>query len=80
MIARESLARCDYESALEAAQAALDVEPLYESAVGLLIEAERWRGNKAAALRCFKKYESRLKADMGLVPSGAIRRLVSDLS
>jgi DNA-binding SARP family transcriptional activator len=80
IIARESLVRRDYESALEAAEAALEVEPLYESAVVLLIEAERRRGNNAAALRAFNKYETKLKADMGLVPSGAIRQLVSEMS
>lgn len=80
IISRSSLARRDYESALEAAEAALEVEPLYESAVGLLIEAERARGNNAAAVRAFNKYETKLKADMGLVPSMAIRRLVSDMS
>jgi DNA-binding SARP family transcriptional activator len=80
VIARESLLRRDYESALEAAEAALEVEPLYESAVGLLIEAERRRGNIAAALRAFNKYETKLKTDMGLVPSGAIRQLVSEMS
>jgi DNA-binding SARP family transcriptional activator len=80
IIARESLVRRDYDSALEAAEAALEVEPLYESAVGLLIEAERQRGNNAAALRAFNKYETKLKADMGLVPSGTIRQLVSEMS
>ncbi len=80
IIARESLARGDFESALEAAEAALDLEPLYESAVGLLIEAERRRGNNALALRAFGRYESKLKEDMGLVPSEGIRRLIADIS
>ena len=78
LIARESLARCDYESAVEAAEAALELEPLYESAVGLLIQAERRQGNKAAALRAFETYEAKLKEDMELVPSEAIRRLVAE--
>ena len=80
LIARESLLRCDYESALEAAEAALALEPLYESAVGLLIEAERRQGNNAAALRAFVSYESRLKEDMGLMPSEAIRRLAAEIA
>ncbi|KQR70089.1 transcriptional regulator [Arthrobacter sp. Leaf337] len=79
LIARESLARFDYESALEAAEAALELEPLYESAVGLLIQAERKQGNNASALRAFEKYRARLREDMDLVPSEAIRRLVSDI-
>lgn len=80
IIARESLARCDFEAALEASEAALELEPLYESAVGLLIQAERRQGNNAAALRAFEKYRAKLKEDMGLVPSEAIRRLVADVS
>ena len=80
IIARESLARRDYEAALEAAEAALELEPLYESAVALLIQAERQRGNKAAVLRAFEKYQLNLKEDMGLLPSEAIRRLIADVS
>ena len=79
-MAQESLARCDYETALEASEAALELEPLYESAVGLLIQTERQQGNIAAALRAFEKYQAKLKQEMGLVPSEAIRRLVADIS
>ncbi|MET3176758.1 UNVERIFIED_ORG: DNA-binding SARP family transcriptional activator [Arthrobacter sp. UYCu721] len=79
LIARESLARRDYESALEAAEAALELEPLYESAVGLLIQAESKQGNLASALRAFEKYQAKLKEDMGLAPSEAIRRLAADI-
>jgi DNA-binding SARP family transcriptional activator len=64
---------------LEASEAALELEPLYESAVGLLIQTERKQGNNAAALRAFDKYQAKLKEDMGLVPSEAIRRLVADI-
>lgn len=80
IIGRESLARCDYESALEASEAALEIEPLYESAVGILIQAEKRQGNIAAALWAFERYKAKLKEDVGLVPSEAIRRLVADIS
>lgn len=79
VIARESLARCDCDVAVEAAEAALELEPLYERAVGLLIQAERLQGNNASALRAFEKYEAQLKLDMGIAPSEAIRRLVADV-
>jgi SARP family transcriptional regulator, regulator of embCAB operon len=79
VIARESLVRRDYEIALEASEAALELEPLYERAVGLLIQAERQQGNNASALRAFEKYQAQLKADMGIAPSAAIRRLVADV-
>ena len=79
IIGRESLARRDFEVALEAAEAALELEPLYESAVGLLIQAQRQQGNNAAALRAFEKYRTQLNEDMGLTPSEGIRRLVADV-
>lgn len=78
-IARQSLARLDSESAVEASEAALEIEPLYESAVALLIRAEKQQGNYAAALRAFEKYRAKLQEDMGLMPSEAIRRLVADI-
>jgi DNA-binding SARP family transcriptional activator len=79
IIGRESLARRDFEVALEASEAALELEPLYESAVGLLIQTQRMQGNNAAALRAFEKYRTKLKEDLGLVPSEGIRRLVADI-
>jgi DNA-binding SARP family transcriptional activator len=80
IIARESLERCDCDSAVVASEAALEIEPLYESALGLLIKAEKRQGNNAAALRAFEKYQGKLKEDMGLVPSEAVRRLMDDVS
>ena len=53
IIARESLACCDYGPASEISEAAMDLESLYESAVALLIQAKRQQGNRAAALRAF---------------------------
>jgi DNA-binding SARP family transcriptional activator len=79
IIARESLAGGDFEVAVEASEAALELEPLYESAVGLLIQAQRRQGNNAAALRAFETYRAKLNEDMGLAPSEGIRRLVTDV-
>ncbi|WP_461189937.1 AfsR/SARP family transcriptional regulator [Arthrobacter sp. Z4-13] len=79
VIARESLARYDYEVAVEASEAALQLEPLYERAVGLLIQAERQQGNTASALRAFARYQAQLKAEMEIAPSETIRRLVADV-
>lgn len=80
LIARESLTRGDYEVAVEASQAARELEPLYESAVRILIQAEMQRGNNASALRAFKLFQAQLKEDVGLEPSEVIRRLIADLS
>ncbi len=79
IIARSFLAAHDYEIALEAAEAALEIEPLYESAVELLIVAERAQGNDLCALRSYKNYEAHLRENLGVKPSAAIRRIVSDL-
>ena len=65
---------------MDASEAALELEPLYESAFGFLTQAEREQGNNAAAHRAFEKYHVRLKEDMGLAPSEAVRRLVSEIS
>jgi SARP family transcriptional regulator, regulator of embCAB operon len=78
-IARESLRRGDFEVAVEASQAAQELEPLYESAVRLLIQAERQRGNNASALRAFEMFQAQLKKDIGLEPSDDLRRLIADL-
>ncbi|MCU1519558.1 MAG: DNA-binding transcriptional activator of the family [Pseudarthrobacter sp.] len=79
IIARESLVRGDFETALEAAEAALEVEPLYESAVCLLIQAESRQGNAAAAVRAFNTYRAKLQEEMDLAPSAAMFRLVSEV-
>lgn len=77
IMGRELLARRAYEAAVESLEAALELEPLYESAVGLLIQAEIQQGNNAAAFRAYEKYRKKLSDGMGLAPSEAIRRLLS---
>jgi DNA-binding SARP family transcriptional activator len=79
VIASESLARCNYDVALAASEAAVELEPLYERAVQLLIRTERQQGNRATALRAFETYQAQLNAEMGIAPSEAIRRLIADV-
>ncbi|MEC5193153.1 MULTISPECIES: AfsR/SARP family transcriptional regulator [unclassified Arthrobacter] len=79
LISRESLNRCDYEAAVEAAEAAVEIEPLYETAVGLYIQAEMHQGNTASALLAFERYQRQLRQDMGIEPSETLRRLVADV-
>jgi DNA-binding SARP family transcriptional activator len=79
VIACESLARDDLGSALQASEAAVELDPLYETAVRLLIQTERRQGNNAAALRAFGDYEARLREDTGLLPSEAMRCLITNL-
>ena len=78
LLARKSLAAGDSETAAEAAHATLEIEPLYERAVALLVTAELQCGNPGAALRAYERYRDQLGKDMGLVPSGSLTALVAD--
>jgi DNA-binding SARP family transcriptional activator len=68
----------DYATAAEAAGAALEIEPLYERAVRLLILADLKLGNIAAALRTFETYQGKLRHDLGLLPSGHVQELIAN--
>ncbi|WAJ34379.1 BTAD domain-containing putative transcriptional regulator [Arthrobacter sp. FX8] len=75
----QRLAACgDYDAASEAAMAALEIEPLYESAVRLLFTAEMAQGNVASAFLGYEKYEAQLQMDMGVSPSEGLQRLVQE--
>ena len=76
-ISTASLALGDMGTAEAAAEAALAVEPLYETAVTLLIRAEMGQGNPAAALRAYERYRRQLKEDMGLPPSKSVGELLA---
>lgn len=76
-IARQSLARDDPEASAAAAEAALELEPLYENAVALLIASELQQGRPAAALRSYERYRDKLRDDMGLLPSTSISGFIA---
>lgn len=78
ILARQSLVQGYYAAAGAAAEAALELEPLYEAAVRILVAAELRQGNPVAALRDYERYRKKLEEDMGLEPSEALRRLVAD--
>lgn len=69
----------DYGAASDAAVAALELEPLYESAVRVLVTSELAQGNLAAALFAYDKYRDQLQRDMGVPPSEALRQLMHGL-
>ncbi|WP_307424085.1 AfsR/SARP family transcriptional regulator [Pseudarthrobacter defluvii] len=75
-LSRALLAAGDCEGAAEAAAAALDIEPLYESAVRTLVAAESQMGNVASALRAYENYAAALGRDLGVLPSEALRKLI----
>lgn len=74
-ISGQLLEKGDFEAAGAAAVAALEIEPLFETAARLLFTVELQQGNPAAAVRCYEKYQKRLEEDMRLQPSASFREL-----
>ncbi len=68
----------DYSRALEAALAAVATEPLRESAHGRVIQIYLQEGNRAEAVRHYRRYE-RLMAEELLGPSPDVKALVGTL-
>ncbi|WP_440168092.1 bacterial transcriptional activator domain-containing protein [Arthrobacter sp. SAFR-044] len=77
VLSRKSLAAGDSDIAAAAAEAALEIEPLYEDAVRNLISAELKRGSFAAALRVYERFRKHLANDMALVPSESLQTLIA---
>jgi DNA-binding SARP family transcriptional activator len=69
--------RGDYFRAHETALAAVHGDPLRESAHRRLIELHLADGNPAAALRQYTKYQTLVRAELGVSPSPEIRSLVA---
>jgi SARP family transcriptional regulator, regulator of embCAB operon len=69
----------DFEDAAEAARSALELEPLQEFSVGLLMRAELKLGNRAAALRTFEDFKGRLAAELGVGPSAGLAQLAAGI-
>ena len=65
--------------AVDAALAAVQAEPLRESAQRALIEVHRAEGNHLEALRQYDAFAALLHAELGLEPSPGLRTLVADL-
>lgn len=78
-ISRALMSRGDFEGAADAASAALDIEPLYESAVRTLIRAELQLGNTASALLAYQTYRLKLQEEMGVLPSESLRSLIDEV-
>lgn len=75
--ARRSLERGQPELAELAASAAVDLEPLDETAVRYLLAAQLQEGNCAAALRVYRRYREQLEQDLHLQPSERLRSLMA---
>jgi SARP family transcriptional regulator, regulator of embCAB operon len=71
-----SLAEGFVTAAVDAAQAAVSVDPLRESAHKLLIQGHIAAGNRATAHRVYGKLHSRLHEELGIAPSPELTRLI----
>jgi DNA-binding SARP family transcriptional activator len=71
---------CDegrYSDALQIALAAIQSEPLHETAHRLVIRVHLQQGNVAEAIERFQIYRRTLATELGATPSVAMRRLIS---
>ena len=77
--ARELCRRGLYSAALETAVAAVQREPLRETAQQLLVSVHLAEGNPSEALRQFDIYRHLLRYELGLAPSDRLSALVQPL-
>jgi DNA-binding SARP family transcriptional activator len=66
-----------YGDATAAALAAIQAEPLRESAHATLIRVHLEEGNQSEAVRAFERYRALLQAELGLEPTSALRDLLA---
>ncbi|WP_181884899.1 bacterial transcriptional activator domain-containing protein [Arthrobacter sp. RT-1] len=79
MLAHRWLEEGEIHRAVEAAESALELEPLHESAVALLISAELKAGNRARALRTFEAFRTNLQIELGIKPTEHLANLAADI-
>ena len=79
LLARRWLDRGDIHKALEAAESALELEPLHENCVALLMSAEVRAGNRARAIRTFESFSANLDLELGISPSPKLLKLAEDI-
>jgi DNA-binding SARP family transcriptional activator len=75
-LSRQLAASGRFASAVEAAMAAVEVEPLRESAQRVLFEAHIGEANWVEARRGFLTYRSLVRRELGIEPSAELARLV----
>ncbi len=79
VLAEHLISLGDTEPALEAAMAAVAIEPLRESAHRALIQVHIADGNHLDAVREYRSFRTRLAAELDVTPSGQLESLVRPL-
>jgi DNA-binding SARP family transcriptional activator len=77
-LARQLSARGRHADAIQAALAAIRLEPLRESAHHTLIEIHLAEGNRSEACRQFRRCRRMLRNELGVEPSESMRRLLGN--
>lgn len=77
-LSQHLIGRQRFAEAVEAAMAAVSVEPLRESSTRALIEAHLAECNWAEAYRALSRYRSILREELGTEPTTELTRLVGD--
>lgn len=77
-LALSEIAQGRGDTAVAAARAASDYEPLRETPHAIEIQAHLMQGHVADAVHSYRAYESLLRSEMGLEPSAGLRGLVMD--
>ena len=75
LIAGEAEGAGDLDTALDRTRERVALDPLSEEAQGDLIRRLAAAGDRAGALAAYKAYGARLRRDLGIAPSAAIREL-----
>jgi len=75
-IARHAFEMGDLVQAIGAARAAVDIDPLLDSARELAIRAHLGQGDRGSALREFHRYRDAMSNELGVAPSSSILALV----
>lgn len=75
-IARHAFEMGDLVQAIAAARAAVDIDPLLDSARELAIRAHLGQGDRGSALREFHRYRAAMSSELGVAPSSSILALV----
>lgn len=75
-LAQHLMSEKRYLPALEAAFAAVAIEPVRESAHRTVVEIYLAEGNSACALKHYQRYRGLLQRELGVTPSRQMTRLI----
>jgi DNA-binding SARP family transcriptional activator len=79
-LAQQFLTTENYLSAMEAALAAVGIEPIRESAHRIVLKVHVAEGNSASALKHYQRYRALLQLELGVTPSRQMDEIIHPLA